>query len=125
MGISDPTDVKETSKIVIEDANYSPAAHNYKTLLADRGKNVIAFLTGGQDKAFNYRITQQVFTVKDGKLVQAAEDELPREDDFPMLLAEGFRNLYIGDRLYLAAENVLVVYDMKKDFKQVQFMKLD
>lgn len=123
--ISDPTDVKETSKIVIEDANYSPAAHNYKTLLADRGKNVIAFLTGGQDKAFNYRITQQVFTVKDGKLVQAAEDELPREDDFPMLLAEGFRNLYIGDRLYLAAENVLVVYDMKKDFKQVQFMKLD
>lgn len=123
--ISDPTDVKETSKIVIEDANYSPAAHNYKTLLADRGKNVIAFLTEGQDKAFNFCITQQVFTVKDGKLVQAAKDMLSREDDFPMLLAEDFRNLYIGDRLYLAAENVLVVYNMKKDFKQVQIMKLD
>lgn len=126
--ISDPTDVKETSKVVIDDAYASPATYNYKALLADRGKNVIAFLTEGQDENYDIRVTQQVFTVKDGKLVQAAKDRLPDSGDasWPRYVgADVFRNLYIGDKLYLASEHMVTVYDMADHFERVNVLNLE
>ena len=120
--ISDPTDVKETSKVVFDDAYGSPATYNYKSLLADRGKNVIAFLT--EDKGGEYRITQQIYQVKDGKLVERAKDQIPKEWDYS-IIADGFRNLYIGDKLYLAAKNLVIVYDMEDGFERTELLKLN
>ena len=103
--ISDPTNVKESAKIVMKDACYAPAQYNYKALLADAGKNVIAFLT--QDKGDNYQISQRIFTLQDGALKKAATDRISVEDwDYS---TDSYRNHYIGDKLYLVREGLVIV----------------
>ena len=125
--ISDPTHVKESAKLVMDDACYSPAQYNYKALLADSKKNIIAFLT--QDKGDTYQLSQRIFTVDDGSLKQAATDKITGADaaltDAGMYVsADEFRNLYIGDKLYLVREGLLLVYDMSKDFTRTAVCKL-
>lgn len=118
--ISDPKHVKESAKIVMEDACYAPAQYNYKALLADSGKNVIAFLT--QDKGDTYRISQRIFNVQDGVLKKAATDCISEEEwDCN---TDSYRNLYIGDQLYLVREGLVIVYDMTKGFERTATCKL-
>lgn len=125
--ISDPTHVKESAKLVMDDACYSPAQYNYKALLADSKKNIIAFLT--QDKGDTYQLSQRIFTVDDGSLKQAATDKITGADAAltnagMYVSADEFRNLYIGDKLYLVREGLLLVYDMSKDFTRTAVCKL-
>lgn len=125
--ISDPTDVKESAKIVMEDACYAPSQYDYKTLLADSGKNVIAFLT--EDKGEAYSVSQRIFTVQDGKLKSAARDtvvagDTAAQDRDGSYVASDYRNLYIGDRLYLAREGLVIVYDMADGFERIATCKL-
>lgn len=118
--ISDPTNVKESAKIVMDDACYAPAQYNYKTLLADSGKNVIAFLT--QDKGDTYQISQRIFTVQDGALEKAGADRISQEEwEYS---TDSYRNLYIGDKLYLVREGLVIVYDMTKNFERMAVCKL-
>ena len=118
--ISDPTNVKESAKIVMDDACYAPAQYNYKALLADSGKNVIAFLT--QDKGDTYQISQRIFTVQDGELKKAATDRISKEEwDYS---TDSYRNLYIGDKLYLVREGLVIVYDMANGFERTATCKL-
>lgn len=125
--ISDPTDVKESDKIVMDDACYAPAQYDYKALLADSRKNVIAFLT--EDKGDAYHVSQRIFTVQDGKLKKAASDtitagDVPQNDDGYDCGAGNYRNLYIGDRLYLVREGLVIVYDMADGFERIATCKL-
>lgn len=120
--ISDPTNVTESSKIVIEDASYASASHNYKTLLADSKKNIVAFLT--EDKGADAGVSQRVFTVEDGRLVEACSDQLARESGETYYGSADYRNLYIGDRLYLVREGLVIVYDMSDGFKRTATLKL-
>lgn len=112
--ISDPTDVKESSKLVLEDACYAPASNVYKALLADSRKNVIAFLT--QDKGEKYQVSERILTVEDGALKQAVADRITTEEVYCGLT--NYRNLYIGERLYLACEGLVIVYDMTNGFER-------
>ena len=118
--ISDPTNVKESAKIVLDDACYAPAQYNYKALLADSRKNVIAFLT--QDKGDTYQISQRIFSVQDGVLKKAAADLISKEEwDYS---TDSYRNLYIGDKLYLVREGLVIVYDMADGFERIATCKL-
>ncbi|MDD7177130.1 MAG: beta-propeller domain-containing protein [Lachnospiraceae bacterium] len=118
--ISDPTNVKESAKIVMDDACYAPAQYNYKALLADSRKNVIAFLT--QDKGDTYQISQRIFTVQDGALEKAGADRISQEEwEYS---TDSYRNLYIGDKLYLVREGLVIVYDMTKNFERMAVCKL-
>lgn len=120
--ISDPTNVTESSKVVLEDASYAPASYNYKTLLADSKKNIVAFLT--EDKGADAGVSQRVFTVEDGRLVEACSDQLARESGETYYDSADYRNLYIGDRLYLVREGLVIVYDMSDGFKRTATLKL-
>ena len=118
--ISDPTNVKESAKIVMDDACYVPAQYNYKALLADSQKNVIAFVT--QQKGDTYQIFQRVFRVENGTLKQTVTDHISGDEwDFS---TDSYRNLYIGEKLYLAREGLVIVYDMAKDFERIATCKL-
>lgn len=119
--ISDPTDVKESSKIVMEDAAYSAALYNYKALLADSKKNVIAFLT--EDKGTTYRLSQRIFTVKDGRLKATATDRVSQNNEWEMG-SDSYRNLYVADNLYLVREGLVIVYDMSDHFARTKTLKL-
>ncbi|MDD6039071.1 MAG: beta-propeller domain-containing protein [bacterium] len=118
--ISDPTAVKESAKYVIDDACYAPAQYNYKALLADSKKNVIAFMTC--DKGESMKLSQRIFTVEDEKLKSVAKDALQEENGY--YAADDYRNLYIGDKLYLVREGLILVYDMNQGFERVATCKL-
>ena len=125
--ISDPTNVKESAKIVMDDAYYAPAQYNYKALLADSRKNVVAFLTC--DKGENDQMSQRIFSVWDGKLEKAAVDKITGKDaasgdEYMYYDADEFRNLYIGDKLYLVREGLVIVYDMANGFERIATCKL-
>lgn len=119
--ISDPTDVKESAKLVMEDACYAPAQYYYKSLLADSKKNVIAFLT--EDKGEDRRISERIFTVWDGVLKAAATDHIDETDRW--YSSADYRNLYIGDKLYLVREDLVIVYDMADGFKRTAECRLN
>jgi uncharacterized secreted protein with C-terminal beta-propeller domain len=122
--ISDPTDVKESSKIVMTDRNYAPATSDYKALLADSGKNVIAFLAayyGPQGEDYY----QQIFTVTDGELTQHLSDLLDGIEGFESSGNDigSYRDLYIGDTLYLAGAGQVVSYDLGT-YERIQKLQL-
>lgn len=119
--ISDPTDVKESAKLVMDDACYAPAQYNYKALLADSSKNVIAFLT--EDKGESYQLSQRIFTVQDGVLEAAASDVISQDGSW-YRSANDYRNLYIGDRLYLVCGGLVIAYDMENGFVRIATCKL-
>jgi uncharacterized secreted protein with C-terminal beta-propeller domain len=111
--ISDPSDVKESSKLVLSDMNDAPARYDYKALLADSGKNVIAFLTAHYDSE-GERYYQQILSVEDGKLLQQAAELLDNIDGFESSGNDigSYRDLYIGDRLYLAGAEQIISYNL-------------
>lgn len=125
--ISDPTNVKESSKYVLEDSYYAPAKHDYKALLADSRKNVISFLTC--DNRDENPISQQIFYVENGALKKAVSDQIKCSDVYESgadcyMTVENFRNLYIGDRLYLADQDFVISYDMEDQFQRSEICKL-
>jgi uncharacterized secreted protein with C-terminal beta-propeller domain len=112
--ISDPRDVKESSKIVMSDMNYAPATSSYKALLADSGKNVIAFVTAHYGpEGENYY--QQILSVEDGKLQKKASDQLNHIDGFESSGNDigSYRDLYIGDTLYLVGAEQIISYSLE------------
>lgn len=119
--ISDPTDVKESAKLVIREAYYAPAQHYYKSLLADSRKNVIAFLT--EDKGDDRLVSERIFTVQDGVLKAVATDSIDETEQW--YSTADYRNLYIGEKLYLVREDLVVVYDMADGFKRTAECKLN
>jgi uncharacterized secreted protein with C-terminal beta-propeller domain len=123
--ISDPTDVKESAKIVMDDMNYAPAEYDYKELLADSEKNVIAFLTAyyGPDGEAYY---QQIFTVENGELVRRTTDRLAGLTGLESSRNDisDYRNLYIDDRLYLAGAGQVVSYSLSS-YERIAELKLN
>ena len=107
--------------MIMDDAYYAPAQHNYKALLADSGKNVIAFLT--EDKGEHYQLSQRIFTVQGGALKKAATDIVSQDPDWSYSAGD-YRNLYIGDKLYLVREGLVIVYDMANGFERIATCKL-
>ncbi len=117
--ISNPRDVKESAKLVIKDAYYSPAQYEYKTLLADSKKNVIAFLTLDEDNG----VSERIFSVQKDELKQMVRDVVRSGDDMyydPSI----YRNLYIGEHLYLVRAGEVIVYDMTDNFSKITACEL-
>ncbi|MCR5387620.1 MAG: beta-propeller domain-containing protein [Lachnospiraceae bacterium] len=113
--ISDPSDVKEVDKVIV-DADYSSAEYNYKAVLADYDKNVIAFCTEKYDEddytSYNH---VNVFEVNDNKISEASHELLnENSDDY---YDEGnYRSLYIGDLLYTVSGRNAIVMDMNDSY---------
>ena len=97
--VSDPKDVREIQKYVIEGAYSTDAAYNYKVVLADPEKNLIGFTVNAET------ISYYVFSYG--------------EDGFTCLMqrdmtgyATNVRAFYVGDRFYLIAGNTVEAYDV-------------
>lgn len=114
--ISDPTKVKESDKIVLKDAAGAPAAYNYKALLADSTKNVIAFLT--DDKGEKNTISERIYRVMDGRLREQCTERIVESTDYSQN-SDAYRNVYIGDALYLVCSDQIIAYDMSDKFTRI------
>lgn len=101
--ISDPSDVFESDKTVVEGYNYSPALWNHKAMLVSPTKNLIGFASGdnyGHTKYLIYRHTDNAFE-------RAATLEFKDNSNI-----ENVRALFINDAIYIVTPNTLSVYDI-------------
>lgn len=92
---SDPTDVQEVEKYVIEDAYSTEVSYNYKAALVDADKNLIGFLAYCDGGAYYY-----VFSYgDDGFECQFEKDMLGYNNNI--------RGIYVGDMFYIVTGNTI------------------
>lgn len=98
--ISDPSDVKEIDKVVLEDSDYSLAFAEYKSVLADAEKNLIGFCTYGEkQKYYIYQYDrEQGFTCQMEETTKGYSGNI--------------RGVYIGNVFYLINGNQVESYDL-------------
>lgn len=111
--ISDPSNVTEESRYVIEGAEYSNALYDYKAVLADPGKNLIGFAYIDYN---NEKSRYAVFSyTKEGGFVLKTQMKLKKY----LEEVEKYRGLYAGDYFYLAGNGHIRAYDMTKEFQRI------
>ena len=98
---SDPSDVKEKDKLVIEDTYSTDVSYNYKAAFIDTEKNLIGFKTYGDGEGAVYRI----YTYDAEKGFTEVFEAQTNYDD-------SIRGLYAGNVFYLVDGNTVRSYDM-------------
>ncbi len=101
--ISNPQDVKEQSKLLLSEFDYSEALYNYKAVLIDAKKNLFGFCADdyyGDDS----RTVYMLFTFKDGNFAKVMEIDCSDYERYGYEV----RGTYIGERFFLFAENGVV-----------------
>lgn len=96
--ISDPANVKEIDKIVLEDSYYSMAFDDYKSVLADVEKNLIGFFSYGERNMYHIYTYDRIH----GFVCQMQEVV---NGNFASV-----RGMYIGEQFYVIAGNQIEVY---------------
>ncbi len=105
--ISDPSDVKEIQKYVLEDTYGSPALYDYKAVLTDLEKGLVGFPVYADQElyyVFSYD-EQRGFTV-----------EMEEEVNNTSYLTT--RGVFAGERLYVIGSNVIESYRIS-DYQKV------
>lgn len=98
--ISNPSDVKEIDKVILEDYYYSPAFDDYKSVLVDAKKNLIGFYAFGEKGVYS----MYGYDEEKGFFCQMQEVV---NGDFVSI-----RGVYIGERFYLVAGNRIESYEL-------------
>lgn len=102
--ISNPSDVQEIAKHVLEDCYSAEVSYDYRTALIDSEKNLIGFSAYGQGKMY------YIFSYSKDDFICLFEREL-----------SGYgtaRGIYVGDMFYLVAGNTVESYQLS-DFTKV------
>lgn len=109
--ISNPKKVTEQAKFVLQDTDDSEAMYDYKSVLIDRRKNLIAFTT--YTYAAQYHADYHVFSFKNGEFTRNLQRSLGTDG-----CGERLRSLYIGDMLYLVGSRKAISFCMPEQFKE-------
>ncbi len=94
--LADPQNVKEETRFLLENYNYSEALYNHREVLIDVSENIIGFSADGSDYGEYWR-RYLVFSYENGEFVKKMELDMEGEDG-------GYlrgRATFIGDTLYL------------------------
>lgn len=116
--VSDPENIREIHKLVIEGVDYCPALDQYKAFLVDSEKNVIGFSTELYDDYGNTTADYMVFSYDpQGGFTQEMKAGLPVEEI-------GYstwqvRGIYIGDMLYVVTVSEIRSFDMNNGYEMV------
>lgn len=112
--ISDPLRVKEEAKFVLNGVSDWEGMYNYKAVLVNARKNVIAFTTKTYQEMC--REDYRVFSYENGKFVSRIERRLALGD---RVFKDGYwRSVYVGDRLYLVSEKKTLSFSMKGKWEE-------
>lgn len=111
--ITNPTDLKAADSTVLTDSIYSPAAHEYKSVLADPQKNLIGFTSQNMRENTPSYAAYYIFHFTDGRFVQRLMERLP---DYEYISYDSIRGIYIEDMFYIASPTKITSFDMTRDF---------
>lgn len=98
--ISDPADVEEMQKYILEDTYSTDVSYNYKAAFVDVEKNLIGFSAYGDTPCY------YIFSYGEDGFECLFERELTG-------FSSDIRALYSGSRLYLVTGNTVESYDIK------------
>ena len=105
--ISDPTELKEVSRLRLEGYDYSEALWDHRAVLVDTEENIIGFMAEGWRKK-EHQMDYFLFSYEEGAFVQTLKADARLEDS-------GYvrsRGTFIGNVFYLLFENGTVrAYD--------------
>lgn len=110
--ISDPSNVTEQDKYIIEHSEYSDALNNHKAILIDPKKNIFGFLYSGTvGKDYNYDSYKYYYVTytydKEKGFVQTASYPVTDGSEYEF---DAVRGVYIGDYFYLATNRTITSY---------------
>lgn len=109
--ISDPSDVQEAAKYVIEDVYSTDVGYNYKSALVDAEKNLIGFITYGNGSADYY-----VFSYgEDGFTCEFVKNMVG--------YSSNVRGIYVEDKFYIVTGNTVESF-MLESFDKVDDLVL-
>ena len=106
--VTDPANVTEQDKTVIDGYNYSTALDNHKSMLVSPTKNLIGFAAHDDYGGIKY----MVYEHKDGAFSNKATLELLYDADDVYMYFDSVRGLFIGNNFYLVSDNGLQVFDI-------------
>lgn len=107
--ISDRTDVKEESTLVLEDMYGTNAAYDYKSVLADDQKNRIGF-SGYSQNGESYCLL--TYNEKERKFKTILKEEVNGNT------SQGIRGIYIDNTLYVISGNIIESYNIETGEKK-------
>ena len=113
--ISDPVKVKEEAKLVLKGVDDCNGIYDYKAVLVNPKKNLIAFTT--ETYREKYRKDYRVFSYKAGKFVSRIERALAVGDY--VYGSRDWRSVYVGDMLYLVSEKKTIAFAMNDGWKEI------
>lgn len=104
--ITDPANVTEDDKTVIDGYAYSPALSDHKSMLVSPDKNLIGFAATDNYNSVKYLI----YAYTGDGFDRVATLEI--EDGYNYYAMTDVRGLFINDSFYVVSKNVLQVYDI-------------
>lgn len=118
--ISNPTEVRETDKLVLGNVGYCRALDNYKEIMVDEEKNIFGFsyvMYQGENWTPYYYYGIFSHESKEGfKALEYLKVSEEMADTFEEY--ESLRGLYIDNTFFLVGENGLESYDMGKNYSR-------
>ncbi|MCD8106011.1 MAG: beta-propeller domain-containing protein [Lachnospiraceae bacterium] len=115
--ISDPSNVTEVAKYVIDGVTWCSSLSNYKSILADAGKNLIGFYC--EDRYFLFSYDEEEGFAQE-MIYDFYADQLSGEAD-----SDSMRGLYISDTFYLAGSSFVISFDMDEGFSKMQVLTME
>ena len=110
--ISDPANVTENNKTVIDGYSYSPALYSHKAMLVSNTKNLIGF--AATDNYGNLKYL--VYKLTDNGFERAAVLTIAEDYDYSYI--DDVRGLFINDVFYVISNDALQVFDIN-NFLQI------
>ncbi len=110
--ISDPKKVTELAKTVLQGVDDSEAMYDYKSVLIDRKKNLIAFTT--QTYQERCHDVYHVFSYKNGAFARRLERPIGSKG-----CGDYTRSLYIGEKLYLVGSRKALTFSLEEMIKEL------
>lgn len=115
--ISDPSNVTEIDKYVINGAVSLPAAASYKTVMIDPEKNLFGFACDSEYLVFSYDA--------ENGFVNELTHHLMTDGNSYWYDNEDYRGMYAGEWFYLADEEEVLAFDMENEFSLEGRLELD
>lgn len=117
--ISNPAKAKEEAKLVLKGADYCNGMYDYKAVLVDAEKNLIAFTT--EKYREGYQEDYHVFSYVNGKFTSRIERMLVSGESFSY--GNYWRSVYVKDMLYLVNAKKTITFDIKADWRETAKLK--
>ncbi len=113
---SDPGNVTEAAKAIIDGVYYSEASSNHKAILIDKDKNIIAFPADGKYYIYSY-------THENGFMQKAVISSSEDTNELPYYYYQSMRGLYIGGYFYIISDSGISSYGIKdyRPFSKLAF----